>query len=93
MLEHGHARNVERVGVTPRRIVERHAREVALNVAGDAVVEVFVIPSRPFANETYLREYDARPEELSARTERRDVPALNQRSRRARCPNRIRPRV
>ena len=55
MLEHRDARDVERLGVLARRIVHRHAREVALHVAGHAIALILVIAARPFADERELR--------------------------------------
>ena len=51
VLEHRDARDVERLGILARGVVHRHAREVALHVAGHAIALVLVIAARPFADE------------------------------------------
>src|SRR5690606_10538870 len=55
MLEHGHAGDVEGLRVAARRVVQRDAGEVTLDVARDAVAEVLVILADPFARDAELR--------------------------------------
>jgi len=55
VLEQRDARDVEGFGVLARRIVDRHAREVALHVARHAIALILVIAPRPFADDRDLR--------------------------------------
>jgi hypothetical protein len=54
MLEHGDARDVEGFGIAAGSVIERNAREVALNVARNPVAEVLVDTPRPFSDEAHL---------------------------------------
>src|SRR4026207_279667 len=49
MLEKIHARDIETLGIPPGRVVERHARKVALHVTGYAIALIFVILADPLA--------------------------------------------
>ena len=60
VLEHRDARDVERLRVLARRVVQRHAGEIALHVAGHAVALVLVIAARPLADDADLRAHRPR---------------------------------
>ena len=51
----GDARDVEGFGVAPRGVVERHAREVALDVTGHAIRLILVVFAGPLADQAHLR--------------------------------------
>ena len=55
MLEQRDARDVERLGVAARGVIQRHAGEIALHVARHAIALVFVIAAGPLADEADLR--------------------------------------
>jgi hypothetical protein len=55
VLEHRDARDVESLRVAAGGIVERDAREISLDVAGDTVSEVLVHARSPFSDEAHLR--------------------------------------
>jgi hypothetical protein len=56
MLQQIHASHIESIGIAACRIVQWDAREIALNIAGNAIALIFVIAAGPLAFEVHLSE-------------------------------------
>ena len=55
VLEQRDSRDVECLGIFASGVVQRHAREIALHVAGHAIALIFVIAAGPLADDAELR--------------------------------------
>ena len=54
VFEERNTRDIERFGKPARAVVHRNAREIALDVARNAVALIFVVTARPFPRDADL---------------------------------------